>query len=139
MRLILGTHNPHGVSVFRNVQEDVEKEAIRTRQNIKTTESRQPSLFSEDQIIEFETQRDGIGCPENMERATKTLLSLVREQPGIEFGSIAPLVMEQVPVREKHVKDIAVSQRKAGLLRFDLSPKKRKPQADTKLYPAAGG
>lgn len=139
MRLILGTHSPHGVSVFRDVQALVEKEAIRTRQNIKTTESGQPSLFSEDQIIEFEAQRDGVGCPANMGWATETLLELVRAHPSIAFESITPLVMEQVPVRETHVKDIAVGQRKAGLLRFDLPPRKLKPQADTKLHPAAGG
>lgn len=137
MRLILGTHNSHGVSVFRDVQALVEKEAIRTRQNIKITESGQPSLFSEGQIIEFEAQRDGVGCAANMGWATETLLGLVRSQPGIAFESAAPLIMEQVPVRETHVKDIAVTQHKAGFLHFDLPPGKRKPQASTNLYPAA--
>ncbi|GLS81995.1 hypothetical protein GCM10007893_28630 [Paracoccus marinus] len=115
----------------------VEKEAIRTRQNIKITESGQPSLFSEGQIIEFEAQRDGVGCAANMGWATETLLGLVRSQPGIAFESAAPLIMEQVPVRETHVKDIAVTQHKAGFLHFDLPPGKRKPQASTNLYPAA--
>jgi hypothetical protein len=139
MRLILGTHNAHGVSVFRQVQALVEKEAIRTRQNIKTTESGQPSLFSENQIIEFEAQRDGVGCPAKMGWAAETLLDLVRAQPGIAFESVTPLVMEQVPVRETHVKDIALDQRKAGLLRFDLPQRKLKPQAETKLFPPAAG
>lgn len=137
MRLILGTHNAHGVSVFRDVQALVEQEAIRTRQNIKTTESGQPSLFSEEQIIDFEAQREGVGCRKNVGAATETLLGLVNSHPGIAFEIAAPLVMEQVPVRETSVKDIAVRQQKAGSLRFDLPPGKRKPQAETKLYPGA--
>lgn len=138
MRLVLGTHSPRGVEVFRDVQALVEKEAVRTRQNIKTTESGQPSLFSEEQIIEFEAQRDGVGCPANMGWATEMLLDHVRRQPGIAFGRIAPAVMEQVPVRATHLKDIAMDQRRAGLLRFDLPHRRRKPPPDTKLYPEAG-
>lgn len=137
MRLILGTHNQQGVSVFRDVQAIVEKEAVRTRQTIKTTESGQPSLFSDDQIIEFEAQRDGVGCPAKMGMAAETLLNLVQAQPGITFHDVAPRVMEQVAVRETNVKDIAVDQRKAGLLNFDLPPRKIKPQADTRFYPAS--
>jgi len=137
MRLILGTHNQQGVSVFRDVQAIVEKEAVRTRETIKTTESGQPSLFSDDQIIEFEAQRDGVGCPANMGMAAETLLDLVQAQPGITFHDVAPRVMEQVAVRETHVKDIAIDQRKAGFLYFDLPPRKLKPQIYTRLYPAA--
>jgi len=139
MRLVLGTHSSHGVSVFRDVQALVEKEAIRTRQNIKTIESGQLSLFSEEQIIEFEAQRDGVGCPENIRAATVELDGFVRAQPGIMFESAAPLVMERVAVRETHLKNIAIAQRKAGFLSFDLPPKKQKPQPKTKLYPASGG
>ncbi len=47
MRLILGTHSARGVEVFRTVQEKVEKEGFRVRQNIRTNESRQPSLSDE--------------------------------------------------------------------------------------------
>jgi hypothetical protein len=93
-------------------------------------------MFTVDAFIEAETQRDGVGCPTNIRAATAELASLVRAQPGITFESAAPLVMEQVAVRETHVKDIA-DQHKAGFLRFDLPAGKRKPQADTKLYPAA--
>jgi len=47
MRLILGTHSAHGVEVFRSVQEKVEKEGFRIRQNIKTAETGQMSLVSQ--------------------------------------------------------------------------------------------
>jgi hypothetical protein len=86
----------------------------------KTTESGQPSLFSEGQIIEFEAQRNGVGCLTNQGLAAEVLLDLVQVQPGVAFENAAPLVMEQVPVRETRVKDIVVGQRKPGLILGEL-------------------
>lgn len=134
MRLILGTHSGHGVEVFRHVQEKVEKEAVRTRHTIQTVESGQGQLFSEDQIIAFETERDGVGCPANMGWAAELMLKAVTAQPGIAFATAASGVMEQVPVRTTHLNQIAADNRKAGLLNFDLPGKKRTPSPETKLW-----
>jgi len=135
MRLILGTHSGFGVEVFRTVQEKVEKEAVRTRHNIRTEESGQPQLFPEDQIIAFETDRDGVGCSANVAWATELLLRAVSLRPGIAFGAVASQVMEQVPVRTTNLNKIATDSRKAGLLRYDLSDGKRTPAPETKLWP----
>jgi len=135
MRLILGTHSGFGVEVFRTVQKKVEEEAVRTRHIINTAESRQPQLFPEDQIIAFETNHDGVGCPANMGWATETSLRMVAQKPGIAFGVLASHVMEQVPVRTTHLNKIAATSRKAGLLRYDLPHGKRTPAPDTKLWP----
>lgn len=135
MRLILGTHSAHGVEVFRTVQEKVEKEGFRVRQNIKTTETGQPSL-SDEMFIELDAGRDGVGCPETLGWGTEALLQAVAAQPGIPFEKLAPNVMEQVPLRTTHLKRIVVDQRRAGLLRFDLAPGKRTPSAATKIWPS---
>ena len=134
MRLILGTHSGIGVEVFRTVQEKVEKEAVRTRHAIQTEESRQSQLFPEDQIIAFETDRDGVGCSAHVGWATELLLQTVSQRPGIAFGSLANEVMELVPVRTTHLNKIATTNRKAGLLRFDLPNGKRTPSPDTRLW-----
>lgn len=134
MRLILGTHSGFGVEVFRTVQEKVEEEAVRTRHMIHTEESGQPQLFPEDQVIAFETDRDGVGCPAYMGWATEILLRTVTHRPGIAFGALASQVMEQVPVRTTHLNKIAATSRKAGLLRYDLPGGKRTPGPDTKLW-----
>ncbi len=139
MRLMLGTYNRHGVEVFRTVQEEVKKVATQEWHNMKVDDSRQASMFTFDTFIEAEARNDGVGCPKNMRAATTELDRLVRTKPGIAFESAVPLVSEQVAVRETHLRDIAVDQRKAGLLRFDLPPRKQKPQPDTKLYPGDGG
>ena len=61
MRLMLGTYNRHGVEVFRTVQEEVKKIAIREWHIIKADDSRQDSMFTVDAFIEAEAQRDGVG------------------------------------------------------------------------------
>lgn len=134
MRLILGTHSSFGVEVFRSVQEKVEKEAVRTRHAIQTEESGQSQLFPDDQIIAFETDRDGVGCSSHMGWATELVLRIVADRPGIAFSTLAGEVMEQVPVRTTHLNKIAATNRKAGLLRFDLANGKRTPSPDTKLW-----
>ncbi|AZY93999.1 three-Cys-motif partner protein TcmP [Paracoccus sp. Arc7-R13] len=134
MRLILGTHSGIGVEVFRTVQEKVEKEAVRTRHAIQTEESRQSQLFPEDQIIAFETDRDGVGCSAHVGWATELLLQTVSKRPGIAFGPLASEVMELVPVRTTHLNKIATANRKAGLLRFDLPNGKRTPSPDTRIW-----
>ncbi|MGB0497969.1 MAG: three-Cys-motif partner protein TcmP [Rubricella sp.] len=134
MRLILGTHSGIGVEVFRTVQEKVEKEAVRTRHAIQTEESRQSQLFPEDQIIAFETDRDGVGCSAHVGWATELLLQTVSQRPGVAFGPLASEVMELVPVRTTHLNKIATTNRKAGLLRFDLPNGKRTPSPDTRLW-----
>lgn len=134
MRLILGTHSGSGVEVFRTVQEKVEKEAVRTRHAIQTEESGQSQLFPEDQIIAFETDRDGVGCSAHMGCATDLLLRTVSERPGIAFSTLASDVMEQVPVRTTHLNRIAAAQRKAGFLRFELPNGRRTPGPETKLW-----
>ncbi|NMG41797.1 three-Cys-motif partner protein TcmP [Chelativorans sp. ZYF759] len=134
MRLILGTHSGFGVEVFRSVQEKVEKEAVRTRHAIQTEESGQSQIFPEEQIIAFETDRDGVGCSAHFVWASELMLSTVSLKSGIAFGSLASEVMEQVPVRTTHLNKIATTHRKAGLLRFDLPIGKRTPSAQTKIW-----
>lgn len=134
MRLILGTHSGFGVEVFRTVQEKVEKEAVRTRHVIQTEESGQSQLFPEEQIIAFETDRDGVGCSAHIDCATDLVLRAVSQKPGIAFSTLASEVMEQVPVRTTHLNKIAAAHRKAGLLRFDLPNGKRTPSPETKLW-----
>jgi hypothetical protein len=92
-------------------------------------------MLTVDSFIEAEAQRDGVGCPKNIEAATSELKRLVGMKPGITFMSVAPLVMEHVAVREKHLKDIAIEQRREGNLQFHLEPPKKKPQPGTRLYP----
>jgi three-Cys-motif partner protein len=135
MRLILGTHNVRGVEVFRTVQEGVEKEAVRTRHTIKTSESRQSFLFSDEQVVDFEAQREGVGCPANLEAAAQALLQAVSLRPGTAFNKLAGDLMEQIPIRTTHLNKLVMDQRKSGALRFELPPGKRTPLPETKIYP----
>ena len=136
MRLLLGTHHVLGVEVFRTVQKNVETEAVSTRQSIVVEKSGQPFLFPNNQLVEIEADRDGVGCPAHIERATEMLRCIVSQTPGIEFEKLTGMVMELVPVRTTHLKKIAVALRKAGQLGFDLPPRKRTPLPATRIFPA---
>ena len=113
----------------------MEKEAVRTRHAIQTEESGQSLLFPEDQIIAFETDRDGVGCSAHIGWATELLLRTVSQRPGIAFGPLASGVMEQVPVRTTHLNKIVAAKRKDGLLHYDLLNGKRTPSPETQLWP----
>lgn len=137
MRLILGTHSAHGVEVFRTVQQKVEKEGFRVRQNIRTAETGQLSL-SDDLFLELDASREGVGCPAVVGWASETVLKAVYARPGIAFERLAPDVMGQVPVRTTHLNRIVMDQRKAGLLHFDVPSGKRTPLPSTVIYPGSG-
>ena len=134
MRLILGTHNAHGVEVFRTVQEKVEKEGFRVRQNIEGRESGKPSL-SDGLFIELDARLKGVGSPATVVWGTETLLKSVAAQPGIAFERLASDVMEQVPLRTTHLNNIVMDQLRAGLLYFNLPLGKRTPSPKTKIWP----
>lgn len=69
------------------------------------------SSFRDDQIIAFETDRDGVGCSAHMGWATELVLRIVADRPGIAFSTLAGEVMEQVPVRTTHLNKIAAANR----------------------------
>ena len=92
---------------------------------------KQPSL-SDEMFIELDAGRDGVGSPETLGWGTEALLQAVAAQPGIAFERLAPDVMEQVPLRMTHLKRIVVDQRRAGLLRFDLAPRKTDSECSNK-------
>ena len=135
MRLLLGTHRALGVEVFRTVQKKVETEAVSTRQRIAVEQSGQRSLFPDSQLVEIEANRDGVGCPKYIERATEMLCCIVNQTPGIGYENLTGMVMELVPVRTPDLNKIAVALRNAGRLKFDLPPRKRRPLSATRIFP----
>ena len=135
MRLLLGTHHVQGVEVFRTVQKNVETEAISVRQNIEVEQSGQPFLFPSNQLVEIEAKRDGVGCSRHLDRASGLLLDIVASTPGIRFGSLAGVVMEEVPVRTADLNRIATDRRRAGLIEFELPARKRTPTPETRIRP----
>lgn len=136
MRLLLGTNNVLGVEVFRTIQRKVEREAMSARQRISIEESGQPFLFPSNQLAEFESERDGVGCRKYMDRAADLLHSIVVDRPGIQFRPLSGEVMEEVPVRTTDLNRIAMNFRRAGQLGFDLPPRKRTPAPTTPIWPA---
>lgn len=133
MRLVLGTRSPKGPEVFRDVQWRVERAEIELRNGLRKGDSPQVSLFSEAYIAELQQGASGVGCLANQRLAAECAMDRLKGREQILFGSLAPEVMSEVPIRMTQVKNLMVSMKKSGVISYELPPKKSKPQEDTQV------
>jgi three-Cys-motif partner protein len=129
MRLVLGTHSAKGLEVFRDVQGKVERTEIETRNK----PSNQGSLFTDDAITAMQQNAAGIGCPAFRREAEARIVELLAERGGDSFRSIATDILETVPMRMTQIKDLVNEMKNRGIITFDLPPKKRVPQPETRI------
>lgn len=137
MRLVLGTHHPDGVEVFRDVQHKLESEYLMIRRS-KRDGHKQSSLFSDEQLNEIELGGRGIGGEKSIAEAREAFRLLVSEMKRpTEFFDLAVRIMEKIPVRLTNMKDIAVQLRKEGFLDYPTKPRVTKPRKDSPIRRAA--
>ena len=133
MRLVLGTHTPKGLEVFRNVQAKVELMEIEMRSNLRNLGSRQVRLFSDEQIGAMQQNAAGIGCHRFQREAEARVKELLTRQRFTPFSVIATDVLEAIPMRLTQVKSLAKAMKKRGIITFDLPPRKSVPQPETRV------
>lgn len=132
MRLVLGSHHPHGVEVFRAVQRSIEAIQVETRASIAEEASRQSQLFDRSQVVEIDLAGTGVGGEKSRRAAEAEFLRLLAlTSSATKFGDAAVLVMEGFPVRLTDMKDIAVKLRSEGRIDFTLEGRARKPSDET--------
>lgn len=131
MRLILGTHSPVAVNLFRDTQKRVLEEQIKLRHKIATKESGQPHLFSSTELAQWEMQN--IGAKNNITRETakRKLLTLLTEMPGIRYKRLAPKILEDIDLTRPELNKLVMQWRDEELITFKIPPRKRVPQDDT--------
>ncbi|WP_306261013.1 three-Cys-motif partner protein TcmP [Pararhizobium sp. IMCC21322] len=133
MRLILGTHSPKGLEVFRDVQEKVEKQEMEMRHNLREGDSPQVSLFSAEDIAAFHQKQRGVGCKTNCDRAEVIIGDFLRGRAHAFPGPLYNAVMESVPIRRTQLNVLILNMRERGVVRFDLPARKRVPQFNTRI------
>ena len=133
MRLILGTHSPHGLDVFRDVQDKVEKQELAMRDKLRKGDSPQGSLFSSEDIAAIQQEQKGVGCKLNQNQAEKIFVDCLQDCPHASASSICNIAMEKVPIRRTQLKKLLMDMRKRGIVRFDLPSRKKVPQDDTQI------
>lgn len=133
MRLVLGTHSPKGLEVFRDIQEKVEKQELEMRAGLREDASPQVSLFSAVDIAEMQREVKGVGCKANRSRAEAIILDFLRGRAHAFPGPLFNQAMESVPIRRPHLNSLLMEMRERGVVRFELAARKRVPQADTKI------
>ena len=135
MRLILGTHNPKGLEVFRDVQEKVEKQELEMRADLRDGDSPQVSLFSAADIAALQQELMGVGCKANRELAEATIVDFLQGRAHAFPGPMFNIAMENVAIRRPQLNSLLMDMRDRGLVKFELPPRKRVPQTETCVYP----
>lgn len=133
MRLLLGTHSPKGLEVFRDVQEKVEKQELEIRQSLREGETPQVSLFSAADIAAIQQEQKGVGCRANRDRAEAIIVDFLRGRAYGLPGPIFNVAMESVAVRRTHLNQLLMDMRERKRVRFDLPMRKRVPQPETRI------
>ena len=133
MRLLLGTHSASGLEVFRNVQEKVERTEIKTRNDLLASKNRQSMLFPDDMVVDMTRDLAGVGCTRYRDEATAQVKYLLSNEGGVEFAEIWPSVLEAVPVRLTHLNKVLAKMKADGTIAFELPPRKKVPQANTRI------
>lgn len=130
MRLLLGTNSPKGIEVFRDVQKKVELQAIKTKNQLRT--GRQHcGLFPADTIAALEANSTGVGCQKYICKAENRIIKLLKNNSPQLFEDIANDILESIPIRLTHTKDLIKKMKKKSIINYDLPPGKRKPQEGT--------
>ena len=131
MTLLLGTHNPAGVQVFREVQSKVEQKEIARRETIR--EKGQVSLFPIEHLIEIKQARDGVGCAKYLKHAEQEVKSLLEKYPDqqAQYSDIEPRVLEQTPLKATHLKTVLKMLKDKQEISYELPGRARVPRRDT--------
>ena len=133
MRLVLGTHSTKGLEVFRDVQAKVERKEIEMRNQLRDPSGHHLSLFSEDETVALQQNAAGVGCPKFQRNSEERVKEFLVDRRSAAFNAIATDVLEEVPMRLTQIMSLVNAMRKRGIVVFDLPPRKRVPQPETRV------
>ena len=139
MRLVLGTNSLHGLEVFRDVQARVEQTEIETRNGLLASKKRQNTLFPDDMVVAMQQDLAGVGSSGYRKEAKDLVKTLLSRERYVEFRNIWPAIIEAVPMRTTQVKKVVAEMKTQGIVTFDLPPKKRTVQPETRISLAGQG
>ena len=75
----------------------------------------------------------GIGCPLYQREAEQRIIELLSVRSFAPFNEIATDILEAVPMRLTQLKGLVNELKKKGAVAFDLPPRKRVPQPETRI------
>lgn len=133
MRLVLGTHSPKGLEVFRDVQSKVERAEIEVRNRLRDPDGQHLSLFTEDEIVAMQQNQSGVGCPRFQRDAEERIKDFLSRRRSATFNVIATDVLEEVPMRLTQLKSLVSAMKNRGIVEFALPPRRRVPQPETRI------
>ena len=133
MRLMLGTHSPKGLEVFRDVQAKVEHAEIETRGRLRDSSNHQVRLFSDDEIATIHQETTGIGCSRYQREAEAHVEDFLSGRRTAAFGTVATEILEETPIRLTQLRRLLDAMKRRGIVTFNLPSRKRVPQPETQI------
>lgn len=130
MRLLLGTFNDHGVSVFRDVQHKVEQLEIETRDRIRDEELGFRSLFNDEEFVAIRQKEAGVGCPRYVEMAREKIKQKLSSR-SMQYSELSTAILEDVPIKNSQLNEVMKEMKNAPTISYKLPPHKRVPQPET--------
>lgn len=130
MRLLLGTHSVHGVEVFRNVQSKIELEETKLRKKMDE-ERLGANLFPMEEIAQDKQDISGIGSTKFRDEARVQIIEFLSNRTSASFSDLAVNIMEEVPIRLTHIKELLKDMKDQGSIEYKLPHRRRVPQPDT--------
>ncbi len=128
MRLLLGTHSPEGLEVFRHVQEKVEKKEMEIRDGLSEGDSPQLRLFTPEHMAGLNQEQGGVGCKINQNLAEDIIVDFLKKHGHASVGDMCNLAKEKVHIRQKQLNTLLKNMRARRVIHFDLPKGKRVPQ-----------
>ena len=130
MRLLLGTFNENGVSVFRDVQHKVEQLEIETRDKIRDDKLGFRSLFNEEEFAAIRQKEAGVGCPRYVEMAREKIKQKLSSR-STQYSELSTAILEDVPIKMPQLNRVMNEMKNAETIYYTLPPQKRVPQPET--------
>lgn len=129
-RLLFGTRHPAGVSVFRDAQKKAEQFQASKREEIRQ-EATGPSLITPEMHTESFLGKVGIDGTLAKSAAIDRISAFLLGSGTIRYADLVAPIIETERLTATGLKSVLVQMRKAGIIKFDLPPRKRVPQDDT--------
>lgn len=130
MRLLLGSNNPMGLEVFRDVQSPVERLEIMTRTNV-LNKGKNTLFDNTDELTDIDHRSEGIGSEKYLKEAQNRIEQHLVQNGPSGFRDMSIIILEYVSIRQTQLNDLVKQMKRQGIVTFDLPPNKRIPQNNT--------
>ena len=118
--------------MFRDIQQKVEKEAIKLKEQIREDKTKQPTLFTREEIVALESNQSGVGCNKYKTQARNIIIKILgKVGDSCEYYKIIHEVLENTPMRRTDLNKLVRSMEKSNSIELLYPNDKRSLSYET--------